>query len=197
MKVDIIITGIVGQGILSIAKIIGLAALDKRLYLKKSEIHGMSKRGGDVQFHLRISDSPIYSELIPKGGADMILSVEPIEALRYLEYLSPQGCIVSNKKIFKNISDYPDEESLLEELNNYPNTVLVDANEIAKELENSKGMNMVMLGVASQFIGLINYESLVEATNKAFAPKGESIIDKNLACLKAGRDFIEQNIKKD
>ena len=84
MKTDIILCGVGGQGILSIATIIGEAAMKENLYIKQAEVHGMSQRGGDVQSNLRISSEPIHSDLIALGGADVIISMEPMEALRYL-----------------------------------------------------------------------------------------------------------------
>ena len=88
MKTDIILCGVGGQGILSIATVLGQAATASGLYLKQAEVHGMSQRGGDVQSNLRLSTERIWSDLIPKGQADLIISMEPMEALRYLPYLS-------------------------------------------------------------------------------------------------------------
>ena len=96
MKKDIILAGVGGQGILSIATVIGQAALAEGWYLKQAEVHGMSQRGGEVQSHLRISTEPIWSDLIPQGKADIILSLEPLEALRYVPWLAPEGCVVTS-----------------------------------------------------------------------------------------------------
>ena len=106
-KKDIILAGVGGQGILSIATVIGWAALDQNLHLKQAEVHGMSQRGGDVQSNLRLSRERIWSDLIPKGGCDLILSLEPMEALRYLPWLAPDGWIVTNTTPFVNIPNYP------------------------------------------------------------------------------------------
>ena len=84
MKQDIILSGVGGQGILSIATIIGEAATQAGLTLKQAEVHGMSQRGGDVQSNLRTSSDEILSDLIPQGAADIIISLEPMEALRYV-----------------------------------------------------------------------------------------------------------------
>ena len=116
MKTDIILAGVGGQGILSIAAILGAAALAENLYLKQAETHGMSQRGGQVVSHLRISDSPVFSDLIPLGSADIILSVEPLESLRYLPYLKKEGCLVTNTTEFVNIEDYPKLEKTFVEL---------------------------------------------------------------------------------
>ena len=133
MKTDIILSGVGGQGILSIATIIGEAALHLGLNLKQAEVHGMSQRGGDVQSNLRLSDTPIASDLIALGTADMIISLEPMEALRYLPYLSKDGWIITSAAPFKNIPNYPDEEKLMQELKSQPHVVVLDVENLAKE----------------------------------------------------------------
>ena len=191
MKKDIILAGVGGQGILSIAAKIGTAAIESNLYLKQAEVHGMSQRGGDVQSHMRISDKPIYSDLIPSGGADMIISVEPMESLRYLPYLSENGWLITNTKAFVNIPNYPDYHELLATIKGIQNHVAVDADKIAKDIGASRSMNMVILGAASPFLNL-PYEKLEEGINIIFGRKGEKVVDLNLNALKAGKEFAEQ-----
>ena len=188
MKSDIILSGVGGQGILSIATIIGLAAVDSSLFLKQSEVHGMSQRGGDVQSHLRLSDRLISSDLIPYGEADLIISVEPMESLRYLPYLSKNGWIVTNSNPYINIPDYPRIEDILAEVRKVKNYVIVDADAIAKEAGSIKAVNVVMLGAASPYLQL-PYASLENAISGLFENKGEDIIRINLRALKAGRDI--------
>ncbi len=187
MKCDIILAGVGGQGILSIAATIGLAAVEKNLFLKQSEVHGMSQRGGDVQSHLRLSDKEIHSDLIPDGQADLIISVEPMEALRYLPWLSPGGWIVTSSVPYVNIPDYPVVDEILAELKKAGNTIVLDADAIAKELGSSRSGNMVILGAASSFIAL-PFESLENAVRQLFRRKGEEVVDINLKALRAGRD---------
>ncbi len=187
MKCDIILAGVGGQGILSIAATIGFAAVEKNLFLKQSEVHGMSQRGGDVQSHLRLSDREIHSDLIPNGKADLIISVEPMEALRYLPWLSPDGWIVTNSVPFNNINDYPDPDEIMAELKKTDNTIVIDADAIAKDLGSARSGNMVILGAASSFISL-PFESLENAVRKLFLRKGEEVVDLNLKALRAGRD---------
>jgi indolepyruvate ferredoxin oxidoreductase beta subunit len=189
MKKDIILAGVGGQGILSIAAVIGMAAVESGLYLKQAEVHGMSQRGGAVQSHLRISDSPIASDLIPEGSCDMILSVEPMEALRYLPFLAKDGWVVTSTKTFENIEDYPAEDKLFEEIRLIENHVLIDAFAIARELGSQKVSNMVMLGAASAHLGISN-ENMEAALNMLFGRKGEEVVALNIKALKAGKEGI-------
>jgi indolepyruvate ferredoxin oxidoreductase, beta subunit len=194
MKTDIILAGVGGQGILSIAATIAMAALEDDLQIKQSEVHGMSQRGGAVQSHLRISDKPIASDLIPIGQADIIISVEPMEGLRYLTYLSDDGWLVTNTKPFVNISDYPDIDKLNETISNIKNHVAIDSDKIAHQIKSPRSSNIVMLGAASPFID-ISYSSLETGIKNIFARKGEQIVQLNLDALKAGREFAENSIK--
>ena len=190
MKNDIILSGVGGQGILSIASTIGLAAVENNLFLKQSEVHGMSQRGGDVQSHLRLSDRPVASDLIPHGKADLIISVEPMESLRYLPWLSKKGWIVTNSTPFINIADYPPIEIVLNEIKKIRNHIILDADGIAKEAGSLKSVNMVILGAASLHID-ITFSSLENAVRKLFSKKGEEIIDLNLRALRKGREEAE------
>ncbi|MDE5639343.1 MAG: indolepyruvate oxidoreductase subunit beta [Odoribacter sp.] len=197
MKTDMILAGVGGQGILSIAAALGSAALTNNLYIKQAETHGMSQRGGDVQSYLRISDRPIYSDLIACGTADLILSVEPMEALRYLPYLKPDGYVVVNSVPFINIPNYPDTEELMHTLKTLPHRIILDADGLAKEKAgNIRAGNFVMLGAASPFID-IPFEYLEEGVRAIFFRKGENIVDMNLKALYAGREFALQSLKSE
>jgi indolepyruvate ferredoxin oxidoreductase beta subunit len=186
MKNDIIISGVGGQGILSIATVIGLAAIENNLNLKQAEVHGMSQRGGDVQSHLRISGKPVHSDLIPYGKADIIISVEPMESLRYLPWLSKEGWLVTNSTPFINIPDYPPVEEILKEIRKLKNHKIVDADSIAKDAGSSRSGNMVILGAASHFIDM-PFESLENAVRNLFLKKGDEMVEINLKALRAGR----------
>ncbi|MDD4921275.1 MAG: indolepyruvate oxidoreductase subunit beta [Bacteroidales bacterium] len=194
MKTDIILSGVGGQGILSIAAVIGEAAVHLGLYMKQAEVHGMSQRGGDVQSNLRISDKPIYSDLIAKGKADLILSLEPMEALRYLPYLSKAGWMVTNSTPFNNIPNYPELSDLQKELDTVPNKVILDIDGIAKELGSIRVANIVMLGAATPFIG-IAYEEIENGIRRIFGRKGEEIVNLNLKALAAGKAVADNRIR--
>lgn len=194
MKTNIILAGVGGQGILSIAAALGSAALNNNLYMKQAETHGMSQRGGDVQSFMRISDRPIYSDLIAKGKADIILSVEPMEALRYLPYLKEGGYVVTNSTPLINIPNYPDIEIVLQTLRDLPYRIIIDADQIAKETTGqTRASNFVMLGAASPFIE-IPFDYLEEGIRSIFSRKGETIVDMNLKALHAGRKFAQENL---
>lgn len=192
MKNDIILAGVGGQGILSIAAVIGLAAVENGLFLKQSEVHGMSQRGGDVQSHFRLSDKPVASDIIPLGKADLIISVEPMESLRYLPWLSAKGKLITNSVPFINIPDYPPVEEILAEIRKVPGNIIIDADSVAKEAGSVKAGNIVMLGAASPFIEM-PFTSLSDAIRKLFGRKGEDIVEINLRALKAGREFAERS----
>ncbi|MCB5253065.1 MAG: indolepyruvate oxidoreductase subunit beta [Candidatus Cloacimonadaceae bacterium] len=185
MKKDIILAGVGGQGILTIATILGQAALSRGWQLKQAEVHGMSQRGGDVQSHLRLSDQEIHSDLITMGDADMILSVEPMEALRYLPYLHEDGWIITNSNPFKNIGNYPEEDQLFAEFKKIKNHVLFDADAIAKEIKATRSMNVVVLGAAIKHLGFSEAE-IAQSIVATFVNKGDKIVQDNLRALKAG-----------
>ena len=189
MKKDIIIAGVGGQGILTIATVIGTAALAEGLQLKQAEVHGMSQRGGDVQSNLRISSKPVASDLIPEGKADLIISVEPMESLRYVNMLNKnEGWLVTSMNPFVNISNYPPIEDVLSAVWDVPRNVTIDAEKVAKEQGSVKAANIVVLGAASPYLGL-SYESLEKAIETIFSKKGKDIVDLNLKALAAGKNY--------
>ncbi|MDR1224522.1 MAG: indolepyruvate oxidoreductase subunit beta [Tannerella sp.] len=191
MKTDIILSGVGGQGILSIAAVIGEAALKEGLYMKQAEVHGMSQRGGDVQSNLRLSDKLVSSDLIPLGQADLIVSLEPMESLRYLPYLKKDGWLVTNSQPFINISNYPDMERVNEELDKLPHKVVLDVEAIAKELGSPRVANIVMLGAATPFLEL-SYDKIADGIRSIFARKSNEVVELNLKALQAGYDMARK-----
>lgn len=191
MKKDIILSGVGGQGILSIATVIGRAALSEGLQLKQAEVHGMSQRGGDVQSHLRISSSEIRSDLIPRGGADLIVSLEPMESLRYLEWLSADGWVVTNTVPVVNIPNYPDRTALEAELASLPHVVRLDADALAREASSPRSANMALLGAAAPLLD-IEPAKLEESIRTIFARKGEAVVEANLAAFRAGYETAKK-----
>ena len=186
MKQDIILAGVGGQGILSIAYVIDNAALADGLFFKQAEVHGMAQRGGAVQSHMRLSDGAIWSDLIPKGQADMILSVEPLEALRYLDYLRPDGTVVTSSTPYRNIPDYPEIDRVLEAVRRAPRTVVVDSEKLAKEAGTVKAQNIVLLGAAASFL-ILKEESLLATIDALFRPRGPVVLEANLKAFALGR----------
>lgn len=186
MKQDIILSGVGGQGILSIATIIGEAATQAGLTLKQAEVHGMSQRGGDVQSNLRLSDEGIASDLITMGTADMILSLEPMEALRYLPYLDKEGWVITSSAPFRNIPDYPQEQSLMDELYALPHVVTVDAEKLAREHAMPKCANVILLGAASRYLNILSVEQLRDSIARVFGPKGAAVVEMNRQAFDIG-----------
>ena len=187
MKQDIILAGVGGQGILSIAFVIDNAALKEGLSFKQAEVHGMAQRGGAVQSHLRLSSESIYSDLIPKGEADMILSVEPLESVRYFDYLAPKGMIVCSSSPFVNIPDYPAVDRILDQIRSVEKNIIVDSALLAKEAGFSRAQNMVMLGAASPYL-IVKKDSLREYIKVLFKNRGVKVVDINLEAFRLGRE---------
>ena len=195
-KRDIKLSGVGGQGILTIATVIGEAATAAGLQLKQAEVHGMSQRGGDVQSDLRLSTAPICSDLIPLGQADLIISMEPMEALRYLPYLAPEGVIVTASHPFVNIPNYPEESALLAELDALPHVVRLDIDALAREQQLPKSANMILLGMAAPFLGLLDAEQLRAAIARVFAAKGEAVVAANLQAFDLGLAHSQKTVSK-
>ena len=187
MKTDIILCGVGGQGILSIATIIGEAAMNENLYIKQAEVHGMSQRGGDVQSNLRISSEPIASDLIAKGSADVIISMEPMEALRYLPFLAKDGWIITSATPFVNIPNYPDMAVINADLDKLPNVIKIDIEQLAKDNGVPRSANVILLGAAQKALG-IEYHKLEDAIRRVFGRKGEAIVEANIKALALGRE---------
>lgn len=193
MNTYIILSGVGGQGILSIATIIGAAAINDNLYIKQAEVHGMSQRGGDVQSNLRISSTPIASDLIPLGKADLIISLEPMEAMRYLPYLKKDGWVITNTEPFVNIPDYPDLDTLMQRIEALPHHVALDVAAIASEASSPRAANIVLLGAAAPFLG-IDIAKIEDGIHSVFARKGDDIVEMNIKAFRAGLKVAHTHI---
>ena len=191
MKKDIILAGVGGQGILTIATIIGDAAAVAGLSLKQAEVHGMSQRGGDVQSNLRLSTDEIYSDLIKEGAADLIISMEPMEALRYLTYLDKEAWVVTSSHPFKNIPNYPDDEALMNELNSLPHVAALPIEDVAKENNMPKSANVILLGMAARYIEILTPEQLRESIARVFASKGAKVVEMNQQAFDLGLNAVK------
>ena len=186
MKKDIILSGVGGQGILSIATVIGEAATESGVNLKQAEVHGMSQRGGDVQSNLRLSTEEIFSDLIPQGAADIIISMEPMEALRYLPYINKESWVITSSNTFINIPNYPEESKLFSELSSLPHVVQLPIEDLAKEHKIHKSANMILLGMAAPYIEILTPDQLRSAIATIFARKGEKVVEDNLKAFDLG-----------
>ncbi len=195
MKCDIILSGVGGQGILSIAAVIGEAVRAEGLNIKQAEVHGMSQRGGDVQTNLRINSEAIASDLIPLGGADAIVSLEPMEALRYLPYLKEGGWVVTSSKPFINIPTYPEVESLMAELKSLPNLLMVDVEQLAADASVARSANIVLLGAASPILGIAAAD-IEGGIERIFARKGEKVVEANIKAFRIGVESVADQLKK-
>lgn len=190
MKSNIILSGVGGQGILTIAAVIDIAALSQNLHIKQSEVHGMSQRGGAVQSHVRLSDKPIYSDLIPKKKADLILSVEPMELLRYIPYLKDEGWIITDSSTFENIVNYPSKYDLFKQIKMHTNHIIISAKKEAQSLGNSRVGNMILLGAASGYLPLKD-EHVLQAIQHYFSQKSKKIIDMNIQAFRTGQKLAK------
>lgn len=194
MKKDIILSGVGGQGILSIATVIGEAATLAGINLKQAEVHGMSQRGGDVQSNLRLSTETIYSDLLAQGGADLIIAMEPMEALRYLTYLSPEGWIVTSSNPLVNIPNYPDQAAMLAELQALPHVKMAHIDDVARQNHLPRGANMVLLGMAAPYLEIVSVDQLRQAVAHVFNRKGEKVVENNLKAFDIGLQLISANL---
>ena len=190
MKCDVILAGVGGQGVLSVAAVIARAAVEEGLAVRQSEVHGMAQRGGAVLAHLRIADSAIPSDLVPRGGAGLILSMEPLESLRYAAWLSPDGALVTAAEPLVNIPNYPEISGILKSIELFPLRRIVEAAALAKEAGMARAVNMVMVGAASVFLP-IGAETLEETIAKVFARKGSTIVEANKKAFILGRNAAQ------
>ena len=186
MKTDVILCGVGGQGVLSAAAVLAEAGLREGLHVRQGEVHGMAQRGGAVQASLRLSDEPIPGALVPRGTARLLLALEPLEALRYTDYLAPDGWIVSAAEPVRNIPDYPDLEELQREVAAHPRTRLVPASALAREAGSIHAANTVLVGAAADLLPL-SPETVEAVLADAFREKGEKVVRSNLDAFRAGR----------
>lgn len=184
MECSILIAGVGGQGTLLASRVLGNYALAEGLDVKVSEVHGMAQRGGSVITHVRMGEK-VLSPLVPLGGADVILAFEKLEALRFADYLKPDGVIIANSQeimpmpVIMGLTAYPDDISdTLDKLGK--STIFIDAGRIAEEAGNSRTANSVLIGALARRLGgdrdkwlsiLINEvpPRTAEANEKAFA----------------------------
>jgi indolepyruvate ferredoxin oxidoreductase, beta subunit len=195
MQYDLIISGVGGQGIITIANIIAFAALDEGLDAKQSEVHGMSQRGGSVETHVRLADHPIASSIIPPGEADLILSMEPMEALRYISWLKHTGWLITHDQPIINIDHYPDVDFLIREIEKISSHLLLNAEEMARNAGLSKAINMVLLGAASPLLP-IRKSTIIQCIKYFFRKKENKLVEANLKAFESGRSFSAEKLNQ-
>ena len=190
MKYDVILSGVGGQGVLSVATIIAQAAVNEGFKVRQSEVHGMAQRGGAVLSHLRISDGLIPSDLVPRGGADLIISMEPLESLRYGAWLAPSGVLVTAADPLVNISNYPELDSILAAVKGFPSYKIIEASQLAKEAGLPRAVNMVMVGAASPFLPL-KAQTLEDTITRIFGKKDPAVLSANTKAFSLGRQAAQ------
>lgn len=194
MKCDILLAGVGGQGVLTAAALIAGAAVQEGLWVKQSEVHGMAQRGGSVSAHLRISDEPIFSDLIPRGMAKLLIAAEPLEALRYLDYLAQDGALVSASEPLHNIPTYPEQAELLAHIRSLGRALVVDAEKLAHQAGLPQAQAIVLVGAATAFLPL-RPAAIEEQIRRAFQAKPKHVVDANLLAFHAGlRASVEAHI---
>ena len=185
---DLVIVGVGGQGAILASDIVGKAAVNAGLPVMAAETHGMAQRGGSVENHVRLDCR--YGSLIPQGRADAVLALEPAEALRAVDYLSPDGVIVVNTNpllpitVLSGSADYPAVDDMLSELEGRcKRLVAVDADSLAVQAGHPLTTNVVMIGAVSSFLPL-DVQSLEDSISSLVPPK---TVDVNLAAFRLGR----------
>ena len=190
MNKNILLVGVGGQGTILVSKILSTGLMEAGYDVKMSEIHGMAQRGGSVSTQVRYGEK-VYSPIIGIGDADILVTFETMEAIRWLEYLKPSGVVVINDykipsaPILSGKADYP--EGIIELIQEKANTKVINAAEIAENLGNSKVMNVVLLGalVKSMKLTDIDWENVIKNTVK------EQFADINIKALYAGMESVE------
>lgn len=189
VRCDVVLAGVGGQGVLSLGGLMARAAAGAGLWTKQSEVHGMSQRGGAVQAFLRIADRPVRSDRVGVGTARVVLGLEPVEALRRLELLAPDGVLLSASEPVMNVSDYPDLEEVLAEIRALPLGLVLPARELARRAGSVRAVNAVMLGAVAPFLP-VEEARLEEELRHTFAAKGEAVAGANLRAFRAGRQAV-------
>jgi len=194
MKYDVILAGVGGQGVLSVASIIARAAMSEGLEVRQSEVHGMAQRGGAVLAHLRIADGKIPGDLVPRGGADLIISMEPLESLRYVSWLKKSGAVVTASQPLVNINNYPDINEITSLIKRLPVWLLVEADALAKEAGLAKAVNTVMVGASSSFLP-VKSKSLEKTIADVFSKKEPQIVSANAKAYLLGQAAAKAGVK--
>ena len=192
MKTDVVLAGLGGQGVLSAGAILAAAALEQDLLVKTVETRGMSQRGGPVHIHVRLSDAVIHSSMIPAGRADILLAMEPIEAVRNLHYLHSEGRVYANEAPSADLRDAPRLEQALAEIRGKAHSFLLNATALAREAGSPRSANLVILGAASARFP-VDLCRLEGAIRFRFQGKGEATVAASLRAFRSGREAAVAN----
>lgn len=191
-KLDLLITGVGGQGAILASDIIGKAAVNAGLPIRAAETHGMAQRGGSVVNHIRVGNN--YGSMIPKKGADLLLALEPMEAVRYLNFLKDGGIIIVNTHpiipvtVTSGLTKYPEVSDILDVLSEKYIVKAFNADEVASEAGNRLAMNVVMVGAASAYLPIP--KGILLESVKVLVP--QKTVEINLRAFEMGRQKIEE-----
>ncbi len=191
-RFDLIIAGVGGQGTILASDIIGKAAVKEDLSVRAAETHGMAQRGGSVVNHVRLGCE--LGSMIPMKGADVLLALEPSEALRYMEFLSEDGVIIVNTApimpvtVTSGLCTYPDVNEIIDIMKASREVRAINANELAKEAGHPQSMNVVMVGALSNYLP-VSFDTLLECVRELVPPK---TIDINVKAFELGRSAIQE-----
>ncbi len=187
---NVIFAGVGGQGVILASKVLMEVSMKNGFDVKESEVHGMAQRGGSVDCHIRFG-SEVASPLIPKGGADYVICLELLEAMRKLDYLKPGAKLIVNREQINpapveiGAMKYPDDiEEWMKK--NFPGTIIVDTTEALKEAGTKKALNIVMLGCLSKFLDfkVEDWEAAIKSM------VSEKFIEQNLKAFSLGRGLV-------
>jgi indolepyruvate ferredoxin oxidoreductase beta subunit len=185
----IVISGVGGQGALSLAQILLEALRRTGLQALQSEIHGMSQRGGSVHAHVSYADFPITSPIIDEGCADLLIALEPLEALRHVALLRMDGALVVSEEPQTAMEGYPPLDDVYAALKAVPGAHLLDTEDLARRLHHRQAGGMALLGMASHFLP-VSEAIWREVITERFAAKGPRVTEKNLEAFDEGRGLV-------
>ena len=189
----IVLSGVGGQGVLSLAQIVLEALRRSGFHALQSEIHGMSQRGGSVHAQVCFSEVPLTSPIIDEGCAELLIALEPLEALRYVAMLRMDGHLVVSEEPQVNMEGYPPLDDVYAALKAVRGAHLLDTEDLARRLNHRQAGGMALLGMASRHLPVPEATWHAVITER-FEAKGARIIEKNLEAFEAGRGLVQEAV---